>query len=177
MGVGWKDIVRLVAPALATALGGQAAGIAVRQMGDRLLGKPDATEAEVEALVLTATPEQLKALRELDNEFAKQMADLGVKLEEIEAADRADARAREKALPSDWTPRVLAGLGVGLFITVMLILMLRREELPASTRDVLSICLGILAGVVQQVFGYYFGSSSSSKVKDAVIGRVAEAKK
>lgn len=173
MGAGWKDIVRMVAPALATALGGQAAGIAVRQMGDRLLGKPDATEAEIEALVLAATPEQLKALKELDNEFTMQMADLGVKLEEIEAGDRANARDREK-VTHDPTPHVLAYIiTAGVFGLAAL---LATVHVPPENRDQILALLGAFSTVWIMAMSYYFGTTNQSRVKDAVIGRVAEKK-
>ena len=47
----WKAIVGTVAPALATALGGPLAGVAVKAIADKVLGKPAATEADVAAAI------------------------------------------------------------------------------------------------------------------------------
>jgi hypothetical protein len=59
----WKDVVRNVAPALGSALLGPAAGAALRAVSTALLGKPDGTEAEVEARIANWTPADELALR------------------------------------------------------------------------------------------------------------------
>jgi len=43
MSTTWKGIVGTVAPALATALGGPLAGVAVRAIAEKVLGKPEAS--------------------------------------------------------------------------------------------------------------------------------------
>lgn len=164
----WKGLVRAVAPALATALGGPMAGLAVREIGGKLLGQPDATEEAVAAAITGASPDMLLKLKELDQAFAKQMAELGVELERIDASDRANAREREKVM-KDWVPSVLAVTNVGAFF-VLLFLILNRQ-IPDANRDAFNILLGMLGGNMLTVMTYYFGSSHGSKSKDEVIGR------
>ena len=164
----WKGVVRAVAPALATALGGPMAGVAVREIGGKLLGKPDAGEEAVAAAITGATPDTLLRLKELDQAFAKQMAELGVELEKIDAGDRASARAREIAT-HDWTPRVLAGvMVVGFFCVTGFIF---THQMPKEMNELAFMTLGTLNALLVTVFTYYFGSSHGSRGKDEVIGR------
>ena len=109
------NLVRTVAPSIASAVGGPLAGMATRAISDALLGKPDGTEQELEKAVASATPEQLLALKKAEQEFAVKMRELDIDLERISNEDRDSARNREVSL-RDWTPRVLAGLiTVGYF--------------------------------------------------------------
>ena len=81
----WKGTISAVAPALATALGGPLAGIAVQQISTAVLGKPDGKEAEVAQALSAGGPELLEKLKQADNEFAEKMAGLNVDLEKIAA--------------------------------------------------------------------------------------------
>jgi hypothetical protein len=164
MSTTWKGILGTVAPALATALGGPLAGVAVRAIAEKVLGKPEASEADVAG----ASPELLLKLREADQEFAKAMADAGVKLEEIEAQDRASARTREIAT-KDWVPAALA-ITNALAFFVLLFLML-SHSIPETNKSAFDILLGMLAGSLTTVMTYYFGSSRGSREKDAILGR------
>jgi hypothetical protein len=167
----WKKLVGAVAPALATALGGPLAGVAVKEIGSKLLGKPDADEAAVAAAVAGATPADLIKLKELDHAFAAQMAEAGIKLEEIEAADRANARARQIAT-KDWVPSALAITVITSFLALLYLMSI--HQMPEANRSTFDILLGMLAGAVTSVFSYYFGSSKGSRDKDAVIGRAVK---
>lgn len=169
----WKKIVGTVGPALATALGGPLAGVAVKQIGNALLGKPDAKEDEVAAAVAGATPADLIKLRELDQQFAEQMANAGIRLEEIAAADRASARAREITAHDSWTPRILAGVIVGGFLATCYMVL---TGYVAGLKDpmvsgIVGTLIGYVSAKADTVISYYFGSSSSSRAKDDVIGR------
>ena len=67
------NLVRTVAPSIASAVGGPLAGMATRAISEALLGKPDGTEEELTQAVATATPEQLLALKQAENEFSIKM--------------------------------------------------------------------------------------------------------
>jgi len=91
-----------------------------------------------------------------------------VKLEEIEAQDRASARAREIAT-KDWVPAALA-ITNALAFFVLLFLML-SHSIPETNKSAFDILLGMLAGSLTTVMTYYFGSSRGSREKDAILGR------
>lgn len=166
----WKDIISAVAPALATALGGPLAGLAVREIGGKILGKEEATENEVAAAIAGATPETLAKLRELDQQFQTRMAELGIKLEELENADRADARARDVAA-KDRIPAILAIVHAAAFFALLFVMF--TTSVPQTNRDAFNILLGMLSTSMLTIMTYYFGSSRGSKAKDEILGRAA----
>lgn len=169
MKLDWKAILGTVAPTIATALGGPLAGVATKTLASKLLDRPDATEEEVQQAVLGADPQTLLRLKEVDAEFKKHMTDAGVKLEEIDASDRASARAREIAL-KDPTPAYLAyAITVGFFGTLGYMLV---EGKPASGGDALLVMLGSLGTAWAGVIAYYFGSSAGSRKKDEALSHV-----
>lgn len=169
----WKKVVGTVAPTLATALGGPLAGVAVKTIATQLLGKPDATEADVEAAVLGADPQTLIRLKEIDAEFKTTMINAGIKLEEIAAADRSSARQREISTGDSWTPRILAAFVV--VITIILEGYVMLNGLSSTVNEfVVGRILGTLDTATGMVLAYYFGSSVSSRSKDETISTIAK---
>lgn len=172
----WKKIVGTVAPSLATALGGPLAGVAVKTIADKILGKPDATEQEVESAILGADPQTLIRLKELDLEFKKMMTDAGIKLEEIASADRNSARQREVAAHDSWTPRILATVVIGGFLWCVYAVMSGyiKELKDPMIATLVGTMIGYTSAKADQVVSYYFGSSASSKAKDETISTIAK---
>lgn len=161
-----KDIIATVAPTLATALGGPLAGVATRAIAGKILGKDDASFAEVEAAITGASGADLVRLKELEYEFKAQMEEADIKLESIAADDRNSARLRQVQM-KDWTPSVLGlAIIIGFFGVLAYIF---RFGLPAEGSEVLLIMVGALGTMTSQVGNFFFGSSSGSKSKDAVI--------
>lgn len=159
----WKKVIGAVAPALATALGGPLAGTAVKQIADKVLGNPEASQAEVEAAMMSASPEMLVKLRELDQEFAAKMAAMGIELAKLEVDDRKSARDRQVAM-RDQTPTIIASVIVVGFVVVQAWLL--NHEVPTNNREAVVRALGILDASLMLVLGYYFGSSLGSRLKD-----------
>lgn len=168
MGMDWKGVVRRVAPALGTALGGPMAGTAVKFIADKLLGNPDATQAEVSQAILTATPDQLMALKKLDNEFQVQMRQLDIDLEKINAEDRKSAR--DLAVKTTLIPQITISV---IFISSYLVVTYKvfgEGALDPTKKDILLLLVGILSAGLTQILNFFFGSSAGSKHKDASIG-------
>ena len=164
------NLVRTVAPSIASAVGGPLAGMATRAISEALLGKPDGTEQELENAVASATPEQLLVLKKAEQEFAVKMRELDIDLERISNEDRDSARSREVSL-RDWTPRVLAGLiTVGYF--GVLFWMLRFGLPNTGSSEALLVMLGALGTAWGGVVAYYFGSSAGSKEKTEAMNRM-----
>jgi hypothetical protein len=168
MKIEWKKLLATVAPVLATAAGGPLAGVATKAIAGKLLGNPDAAPDQVEAAVLGASPETLLKLRELDQQFEKDLQAAGIKLEEIAAEDRASARAREIAV-KDHTPALLSFIiTLGFFGTLGYMLMYGK---PATGGDALLVMLGALGGAWGSICSYYFGSSAGSKIKTEALAK------
>lgn len=169
-----KSFIGKFAPGLATALGGPFAGMAVKGLcGAFGLGE-DATLADVEKIIKSGqlTGEQILALKLQEETFMLKMKELDINsvrdLENIAAQDRASARQREVAT-GDTTPKILAyGVTLGFFGILAYML---RNEVPATTRDILNVMLGSLGTAWVAVITYYFGSSAGSKGKDELLFR------
>lgn len=160
------EIVAAVAPTLATALGGPLAGVAARTIAGELMGKPEASMAEVEAAISGASGEDLVKLREIEAKFATEMKEAGVELERVAAGDRDSARNRQAKM-RDWTPSLLGlAIIVGFFGVLSYIF---RFGMPSEGGDVLLIMVGALGAMTSQVGNYFFGSSAGSKTKEAII--------
>lgn len=168
MGFDWKKTVSAIAPTIGAALGGPLGGIAGAAIAS-VLGVENTADA-IEPAILNASPEQLLNIRNAENEFKVQMAELGFKniadLERIAADDRANARAREIALV-DWMPKALALLVVGGFFGVIALMI--YNELPMAGRDSLLVLVGSLGAAFGAIVQYYFGSSAGSYDKSKTI--------
>jgi len=159
--------LKSVLPTIATALGGPLAGVAAGFVADKL-GLSDKTVEGVTSLIAGAPPEQLVKLKEIDTEFKKFTLNLGIRLEELENADRDSARKREMAV-KDNMPAILATvITIGFFGTVAYLM---RFGFPEGNKDVLIYMLGSLNTAWLAAMAYYFGTTKSSKEKDKLIAR------
>lgn len=163
----WKDVVGTVAPALATALGGPLAGVAVKTIADKVLGKADATEDEVAAAIGTASPETLLKLKQAEFEFTKSMRELDIEVDRLAYSDRANAREREIKTGDSWTPRVIATVVIVGWFSIQWYLL--EHVIPQEMREIIMRTLGTLDMALGLVLGYYFGSSAGSKEKNEII--------
>lgn len=151
-----------VAPTIATALGGPLAGLAAKTLSNVLLGKEDASEAEIAKALQSASPDQLADIKKIDAEFKTRMAELEIDLERIVAADRDSARKREVAL-GDHTPKILAAaITIGFFGILFWMFV---HGVPKNGNEALLLMLGALQTAFTGVIAYYFGSSAGSKAK------------
>lgn len=156
-----KNVVASVAPYIATAIGGPLTGKAV----DAVLKAFNVTsETELEAAIQNATPEQLLAAKNADNEF--KLAYLNA-----EVADKASARNMQMAALAQedrfskrfiyyfacfWAVATTAYLG---FITF--------GNIPENNIRFADTILGFLLGtVVSSIMQYFYGSSFGSRLKD-----------
>jgi len=165
------NLVRTVAPSIASAVGGPLAGMATKAISEALLGKPDGSEEELLQAAAKATPEQLLALKKAENDFAIQMRELDIDLERIASEDRDSARNRE-IKTKDWTPKILAGgITVGYF--GVLFYMLTHGLPTTGGSEAMLVMLGTLGTAFGGVMAYYFGSSAGSKEKTEALNRMA----
>lgn len=166
-----RDMVKTVAPAIATALGGPLAGTAVRVLSEKFLGKADGKPEEIEALLSSATPEQIIELKKIDNEFKEKLLGAGIKLEEIEVADRSSARSMFMT-SRDSTPAWLTYSVIAVWAIVQY--MLFTQLVPAESRDLIARMLGTLDAALLAVMNFWFGSSRSSREKNETIANLAK---
>ena len=162
-----KGLVGVLAPTIATALGGPLAGAAVGALSKAVLGKDTGTTGEIEAALGMAKPEQLAAIRAADQQFAEEMKRLDIDLERINAGDRDSARQREIKTGDSWTPRVLAALVIaGAFVGEGWAM---THVVPVGSEMIVGRVLGTLDAALMCVLYYYFGSSSGSAQKNQIM--------
>ena len=166
------DLVRTVAPSIATAVGGPLAGMATRAISEALLGKPDGTEDELVEAAKNATPEELLALKQAEQSFVVRMRELDVDLERIANEDRSSARDRE-VKTGDWTPKALAAAVTLGFFGVLSYMI--SNGLPQHGGEAMLVMLGTLGTAWGAIISYYFGSSAGSKEKTDALNKVAKA--
>jgi energy-converting hydrogenase Eha subunit A len=152
------NLLKGVAPGLATAVAGPMGGIAVKMIAEKLGVAP--TETSV-ADYLTHHPEAAAKLAEID-------------LEKIKAqyAEMDSARNREIAIASSTnvpyinkvvTPLLALGVTALSFILFAILIFV---DVKPEAKDILIYILGVLSAAVTQILSYYFGSSQGSKDKD-----------
>lgn len=156
-----------IAPTVATALGGPLGGLAVSALG-KALGIDNATQESVSAALQAGnlTGEQLAAIKQAEIDLKKHESDNGFKFAELDIRDRDSARQREIAV-RDKTPGILAYLVTLGFFGVLSFLLVQGA--PPKGGEALLVMLGALGAAWGAVVNYYYGSSSSSKAKDATI--------
>lgn len=175
----WKDLVRTIAPGLATAAGGPAAGLAVKILGDKLLGNPDATEDQVAAVVTAGlTGEQQIALAQGEQQLTLELARISAASDAAALQDTASARAQTVALAHEqssiaWGAPVVSGLIVAGYFACLFLLFFRKEEMPPNLFQLLNVMFGALQLLVGQVGNYWLGSSAGSKRSTDTVRQIA----
>lgn len=166
----WKALIGSVAPWLGAALGGPLGAAAVGSIADAM-GLSDRTEASIKAALSGVTPEQMLAIKQADQTFAARMQELGYaneqKIAELAMQDRDSARKREMTV-QDWTPRILAYLLVGSFISVIFGVLGGWSKVDSVLAGTL---IGYLSAKAEQVVAYYFGSTSGSAEKSRLLAQ------
>lgn len=171
----WKSLVKTVAPALATALGGPLAGVATQAIAKAVLGEgnENADEAVVAEAIRTASPETLLKLKEAEFEFKKRMAELGVDLEKLAVQDRSSAR---QMAALNMKPQILLTfLFISIYFAVSSATMYFLFEDGEVNKEILvlvSTLLGVFTGEVPRIMAFWFGSSTGSKEKTARLGNL-----
>jgi energy-converting hydrogenase Eha subunit A len=152
------NLLKGVAPGLATAVAGPMGGMAVKMIADKLGVAP--TEQAV-ADHLSAHPEHMVKLQEID--LAKLQAHYAemdsARNREIAVASSANVPMLNKLV----TPLLALGVTALSFILFAILIFV---DVKPEAKDILIYILGVLSAAVTQILSYYFGSSQGSKDKD-----------
>jgi hypothetical protein len=157
------ELLKNVAPGLATVVAGPLAGAAVKAMASKL-GVEDTVEAVTAHL--TANPEAAAKLAEID-----------LKQFELEVQDRDSARKMQIAAlqQDDWFAKNFLYLFTSAWsiFAMVYFAFVTFGTIPESGTRMADTILGVLIGtVITGFFNFFFGSSKSSKDKtDALLKR------
>ena len=171
------QVLKAVAPTLAMAVAGPFGPLAAAAI-HAALGTTD--QASAEAVLVSATPDQLAALKKAESDFQVQMKQLGIQEEQLVFADLADARQMQMTT-RDPTAARLAWLIIGGFLTVsiaQLVAMMgwadQVNKIPPQGWLLIGNVSGYLANEAKQAAAFYFGSTAGNQAKDATIADIAK---
>ncbi len=162
----WTTVLKQLAPTVASAVLGPLGGVAVAALGN-ILGVSEATQDKIADVIKTGqlTPEQIGELKKLELQYQENERERGFKYSELEFKDRDSARSREVAT-KDNTNKILAFTIIGAFIAMVAGTLLGWAKVDSVLAGTL---VGYLSAKAEQVLAYYFGSSSGSAQKTALL--------
>jgi hypothetical protein len=155
----WFKAAAKVAPWLLDALPGPWGGVA----GAILSRVTGTDEAGIEKAIAEGDPEIFAKLQEGERLFKLEMEKLGVKREELEYKDIADARARQLAT-KDWVPAVLTAVALTFFFWLAYSI-LNALEIVQENESFIMYLLGVASAWVTQGYNFFLGSSKGSQRK------------
>lgn len=172
----WQ-VVKTVAPTVADAAAGPFAPL-VDPVVKKIFGTNDAQGTE--AALLTATPDQLLALKKADADLQVQLEQLGITRDKLAFDDTANARQMQMQT-KDPTARQLAWLLVGGYLVAGLALVIamiasptRVALIPAAAWALIGSIFGYLAKGASGAETFYFGSSADSQAKTQTLSEIAK---
>lgn len=167
----WLDVLRKVAPTVASAVGGPLAGAAVSAIGE-LLGISEPTQSKIAEAITNGqlTGEQIAGLKQLEMKLKAEEAERGFKYAELEFKDRADARQMAVQTGAK-TPAVLTWLIVAIVLSLEGYILF--EGTPEKVSEiVMGRILGTLDMCLVTVLSYWFGTTyGSSRKTDLLVGK------
>lgn len=177
IGKGAWQVLKTVAPTIADTASGPFAPL-VDPIMQKIFGTTD--PAKLDTALITATPDQLLALKQAENAHIEKLAELGISRDKLLFDDTASARVMNIAT-RDKTPGQLAWLVIGGFLAfsmaeciAMIVWPSRWAALPASAVGIMGMIFGYLANEAKQAAAFYFGSSAGSQAKDATLAEIAK---
>ncbi len=164
----FTDILKTLAPTVASALGGPLAGAAVSALGG-ILGLSEATQDKIAAVIQNGqmTAEQVAQIKALELQYQNEEKERGFRYAELEFKDRDSARGRE-VQTKDSTNKILAFTIVGSFIAMVGAALLGYAKVESALAGTL---VGYLSAKAEQVLAYYFGSSRGSEAKTELLAK------
>ena len=145
------NLLRGIAPTLATAVAGPLGGAAVSAIANRL-GVGETVEEVAKAIA--GDPTAAAKLQELELEYAK-----------LDAADRDSARKREAEIATSatapWYSKIVTPvLAIGMFVLWAAVnILLLNHSIPDGMREIVIRMLGSLDAATMLILSYYFGNS------------------
>lgn len=173
MGAGsfFKTVGKVAFPFLSVAAqaGGPFTAMAANAVGKVLGITGDSTTDQIETAMASAAmnPDQMIALKKVEEDFQAQMKQLDITLEQIAAGDRDSARKREMAV-RDRTPKILAFVIVFSFVATVIYVLSGHAKVETVLAGTL---IGYISAKAELVLAYYFGSSAGSDRKTELLAQ------
>lgn len=173
----WKNVLRTLAPTVATALGTPLAGGIVVALGE-LFGIAEPTQDKIRAVIENGqlTGEQISAIKQLELKLKAEEQERGFRFTELEVRDREGARGRDvelvKAGKRNWRADGMFLLAVGMIIGLVYAVW-TTPGLNEYVKGIVTFLLGRFAGYLDNIYNFEFGTTRSSQDKNLTIDRLA----
>lgn len=164
----WKDTLGLVAKTAATAIGGPLGGVAVNVIAKALDVEPN--ERAIEAAITSGSPEVLSKLKDAELEFLAKCKELDIQIEQIQAQDRQDARARQERT-GDYAPHVFLVIALALFGLELYLIFKGYMPSDESAKTIAIKGFTIIETLLFNAWAFFFGTSAGSKQKTEILNR------
>jgi len=152
----------MIAPTIATAVGGPFGTMAYGLIAHELGVSPDEAKSTIEAGKLTA--DQIASVQLAEVQIKAKAQELNLDFAQLVVADRKSAREMQ-AQTRSYIPAILAiAVTIGFF--GILIGMMTETF---KTSDALMLMLGSLGTAWTGIIAFYFGSSAGSQAKDDLL--------
>ena len=158
------DWLKSLAPTLATALGGPLAGMAVEAISKAIGVDPSEVQNVISSGKMTA--DQIASIQQAELTLKARAQEMGLDFEKLAVADRTSARQMQISTQS-FIPPALSIMIVLAWASVQFFLL--THVIEPSMRELIARVLGTLDGALMLVLSFYFGSSSGSQAKDAML--------
>ena len=156
------DWLKMIAPTIATAIGGPFGTMAYGLIAHELGVSPDEAKSTIEAGKLSA--DQIASVQLAEVQIKAKAQELNLDFAQLVVADRKSAREMQAETRS-YIPAVLAiAVTVG-FCGILVGLMTKTF----ATSDALMLMLGSLGTAWTGIIAFYFGSSAGSQAKDDLL--------
>ena len=156
------DWLKMIAPTIATAVGGPFGTMAYGLIAHELGVSPDEAKSTIEAGKLTA--DQIASVQLAEVQIKAKAQELNLDFAQLVVADRKSAREMQAETRS-YIPAVLAiSVTIGFF--GILIGMMTETF---KTSEALMLMLGSLGTAWTGIIAFYFGSSAGSQAKDDLL--------
>ena len=166
---GFTDVLKSLAPTVASALLGPLGGVAVSAIGS-ILGVSEPTQDKIADAIQSGqmTAEQVGKIKELELQFQNDEKERGFKYAELEFKDRDSARTNNVAGGVQkelfWLSILLLGSCIGS--ELMVLFHGYPDHIPEL---VVGRVLGLLDSVSAGVLAYWYGTTANSAQKTALL--------
>lgn len=166
----WTDILRTLAPTVASAALGPLGGMAVSAIG-AAIGIDAPTQDKIAKAFTDGQlpPEAVVNLKKLEMDFKAHESDMGFKYADLEFKDRDSARNMAVQTHS-LTPSILTWLVVVIVLAAEGMLLFHAMP-PGADPIVLGRILGTMDSALIMVLSFWFGSNSNSQRKTELLAQ------
>lgn len=156
------DWLKMIAPTIATAVGGPFGTMAYGLIAHELGVSPEEAKSTIEAGKLTA--DQIASVQLAEVQIKAKAQELNLDFAQLVVADRKSAREMQ-AQTRSYLPAILAiAVTVGFF---SILIGMMTESFKTS--EPLMLMLGSLGTAWTGIIAFYFGSSAGSQAKDDLL--------